>query len=303
MLLAMRTLLLGEALVDLICERPVASLDEADAFVPHFGGAVANVAVGAARRGARVALAGGTGDDTWGAWLRERLEAEGVGLDWFASSARVATPVAFVTLDDAGEPSYAIYGDGISAAVGAVAGRLPEAVEACDALFLTSNTLVGEDERAATLAARDRALELGRPVIFDPNLRVHRWSSAGAAASEARALLAGAFLVKCNAEEARLLSGEERPEAAAEGIVAAGAAHAIVTRGAGGAVLRGGGLRMDVPGTAAETVSTVGAGDVFMSVVLARLAAAAFYPPALAQALPEAVAEAARATERWGALS
>ena len=67
MMPAMRTLLLGEALVDLICERPVAALGDADAFVPHFGGAVANVAVGAARRGADVALAGGAGDDAWGA--------------------------------------------------------------------------------------------------------------------------------------------------------------------------------------------------------------------------------------------
>ena len=58
---AMRTLCLGEALVDLVCERPVASIAEADAFVPRFGGAIANVAVTAARRGADVALAGGVG--------------------------------------------------------------------------------------------------------------------------------------------------------------------------------------------------------------------------------------------------
>ena len=303
MLGRMRTLLLGEALVDLICERPVASLADADAFVPHLGGAVANVAVAAARRGAGVALAGGAGADPWGAWLRDRLAAEGVDLSWFGTLTGAATPVALVTVDSAGEPSYAIYGETIEAAVADVAPRLAEAVEACDALFVTSNTLVGETERAATLAARDRALELGRPVLVDPNLRADRWSSAGAAASEARALLDGAFLVKCNAEEARLLSGEDRPEAAAEGIVAAGAAHAIVTRGAQGAVLRGGGLRADVAGVAAETVSTVGAGDTLMAVLLARLAAAGFYPPALAAALPEAVAEAARATERWGALS
>jgi sugar/nucleoside kinase (ribokinase family) len=41
----MPTLCLGEALVDLMCERPVSGLAQADAFVPHFGGAVANVAV------------------------------------------------------------------------------------------------------------------------------------------------------------------------------------------------------------------------------------------------------------------
>src|SRR5918997_1860668 len=228
----MRTLLLGEALVDLICERPVTHMNEADAFVPHFGGAVANVAVAAARRGANVALAGGAGDDPWGHWLRNRLEREKVDLDWFGLRPGVLTPVAFVTVDLRGEPSYAIYGDTIQAVIEALEGRLDEAVDRCDALFVTSNTLVGERERALTGAARDRALEQGKPVLFDPNLRLHRWPAPPQAASEARALVRDAFLVKCNAEEARLLSGEEAPAAAAEGLLAARAQHAIVTRGA-----------------------------------------------------------------------
>src|SRR4051812_8678813 len=54
----MPVLCLGEALVDLVCERPISGLAEADAFVPPAGGALANVAVIAARHGASVALAG-----------------------------------------------------------------------------------------------------------------------------------------------------------------------------------------------------------------------------------------------------
>jgi sugar/nucleoside kinase (ribokinase family) len=298
----MRTLLLGEALVDLICERPVTRMQDADAFVPHFGGAVANVAVAAARRGADVALAGGAGDDAWGAWLRDRLAQEGVGLEWFGLAPGVLTPVAFVTVDLRGEPSYAIYGDTIAAVIEALEGRLEAAVDRCDALFVTSNTLVGERERALTLAARERALERGKPVLVDPNLRLHRWPEPAQAATEARALLRDAFLVKCNGEEARLLTGEDDPEAAVEGLLAAGAAHAVVTRGAGGAVVRGGGLRLDVPGEPARPISTVGAGDVFMGTVVAGLAATRFYPPAIAAAMRDAVVEGARATERWSAL-
>ena len=62
-------LCLGETLVDFICERPVESVADADAFVPHFGGAAANVAVLTARAGASVALASVVGDDPWGHWL------------------------------------------------------------------------------------------------------------------------------------------------------------------------------------------------------------------------------------------
>lgn len=297
----MRILLLGEALVDLVCERPVTRLGEAESFVPHPGGAVANAAAVAARLGAQAVLAGGAGDDDWGAWLRERLAADGVDLEHFRLHEGVRTPVAFVTVDGSGAPRFAIYGQGIGAAVAALAGRIDDAVEACDALFVSSNTLVEEDERAVTHAARERALGLERPVVVDPNLRLDRWPSATRAAAEARELVPGAFLVRCNRAEGEVLTGEPDPAAAADALLAAGAEHVVVTLGADGALLRGGGLRLDVPGVPARTVDTTGAGDTLMGVLLARLAGSAFYPATLAVALPEAVERAARATEHFGA--
>ena len=53
---------------------------------------------------------------------------------------------------------------------------------------------------------------------------------------------------------------------------------------------------------AAQVVNTMGAGDVLTGMLLARLALSDFYPPAVAAALPEAMAAAARACERWGAV-
>lgn len=299
----MRTLCFGEAIVDLICRRPVRSLAEADAFVAHSGGVVANAAVVAARAGAAVSLAGGAGDDPWGAWLHDRLAAEHLDLRWFALAEGLRTALTFVTVDERGEPQYQLYGDGISAAISALDGRLLDGVDACDALLLTSNTLAGAPEAELTLAARERALELGRPVVFDPNLRLGRWeASPGRAAAAAGQRVPGAFLVKCNRLEARLLTGESEPEAAAASLLAAGAQHVIVTDGAAGAILRAKGMRHDVGARATRVVSTTGAGDVFLGVLLAHMGMTDFYPPALAAALPAAAEEAARACERWGAL-
>ena len=298
----MPTLCLGEALVDLVCERPVASLAEADSFVPHFGGATANVAVTAARTGAEVALAGGAGEDPWGQWLRACLEREGVELDWFVLVAGCATPVAFVTSDRAGEPSFSVYAEGIAATIAAIAPRLDEAVDGSEGLFFTSNTLAGDDERRLTLAARERALALGLPVSFDPNMRLHRWRSAAAAAAACNECVPGAFLVRCNDVEAQLMTGERDPGRAAEALVKTGARLAVVTCGAEGAVLRGE-VSAEAAGVRATVLSTAGAGDTLMGILLGRLAQAAYYPPSAAAALPEAVAEAARATERWGAVA
>jgi fructokinase len=294
-------LCLGEALVDMVCERRVDDLADADSFVPRFGGATANVAVATARRGARVALAGGAGDDAWGRWLRARLEAEGVDLRWFSLVAGARTPVAFVTTGRDGEPHFEIYGESIETVVSAVGDRLDEAVEACDGLFFGSNTLVGEDERALTMAARERALALERPVIFDANLRLHRWRTRVDAAATANACVPGALLVRCNHEEAEVMTGEPDPERAAASLVKAGARLVVVTLGAEGAILRGE-LTAAAPGQPVEVKSTMGAGDAFTGVLLAYLAQTRYYPAAVAAGLRDAVAEAARACERWDAV-
>ncbi len=294
-------LCLGEALVDLVCEHPVADLAKADAFVPHFGGATANVAVTAARHGASVALAGGAGDDAWGQWLHRRLGREGVDRRFFSLLPGRRTPVAFVLLDPAGEPHYTIYGEGIGAVLPGLEEGLEEAVAASSGLFFGSNTLVDDAERAVTMHAREHALALEKPVVFDPNLRPHRWRTRAAAGAAANACVPGATLVRCNREEAEVMTGEADPERAALALVKAGARLVVVTLGAAGAFLRGE-LRADAPGVPARVLSTVGAGDTLTGVLLARLALTGFYPAAVAAGLRAAVAEAAQATERWGAL-
>ena len=138
-------LCLGEAIVDLICERPVDGIGSADHFKPHFGGAVANAAVAASRHGATVALAGGAGHDAWGEWLWDQLAAECVEMRWFKLVDGLRTPIAFVTVDDRGEPDFAIYGEGIAATVEAVGPQLGDAVEAsaCSRAFIVSSRSVG----------------------------------------------------------------------------------------------------------------------------------------------------------------
>jgi fructokinase len=295
------TLCLGEALVDLICERPIERLAEAASFVPHFGGAVANVAVAAARAGARVALAGGAGDDDWGRWLRNRLEDEGVDLSLFSLAEGRQTLLAVVTVSARGEPRYRIYGDATATVVDAIGDRLEQALSDSAALFVGSNTLVGAEERELTMRARELMLEHERPVIFDPNIRLHRWASHADAAASCNACVPGALLVRTNESEAALMTGEDDPERAALALVKAGARLVVITLGPQGAILRGE-LRADVRGVPARVLSTIGAGDVLTGRLLARLAATGFYPAAVAAALPEAVEASARACERWGAL-
>lgn len=292
---------LGEAIVDLVCERPVAGFDRADAFVPHSGGAAANAAVVASRCGADVSLGGGVGDDPWGTWLEQRLRSEGVGLNWFARVPGLATPLAFVVVDAAGEPDFIVYGEGIEAGILSLEDRLEAAIAAHDALLIGSNTLLGERERALTLRAREIARAQGKRLLFDPNVRLRRWRDEQEPVRLVCEVLDGAALLKVNRTEAQLLTGATDPAAAAERLVEMGAQLVVVTLGPEGALLRGA-ASADAPGAPADAIDTTGAGDVVTGVLVAALATNAFSPEAAAAALPAAVATAARATESWGAI-
>ena len=162
------TLCLGEALVDMIGEQPVRAMEEVRRFAPHFGGVVANVAVVAARAGARMALAGSAGEDEWGRWLLDALQRENVDTSRFALRPGVATQLAFVAVDRHGEPTYELSGD----ACETVVPEIERAAREAAALFITSNTLAGPEERSVTMGAREAALAAARPVIFDVNLRL-----------------------------------------------------------------------------------------------------------------------------------
>ena len=294
-------LCLGEALVDLICERPVEAVGSADAFVPHFGGAVANVAVIAASGGARVALMGGAGDDPWGVWLRDRLAAAGVDVGRFPLHPGVATPLSVVTVDGSGEPSYTTYGAALGTLIAAVGDQIEAAIDEAGALFVSSNTLVGEAERAVTMRAIELAHAHELPVIFDPNLRLGRWRSRADATASANACIHGALLVRSNLAEAQLMTGERDVERAATALLKSGARNVVISLGADGAVLRGK-FRADVPGVPAHVISTIGAGDALTGTLLAQYAASGFYEPAIAASLRAAVAAGAAACERWGAV-
>jgi fructokinase len=286
------TLCLGEAVVDLVAEGAVGPRGEAARMHREPGGAAATVARNAARLGARTALAGGAGDDADGRWLRDRLAADGVGLDSFHLRPGVRTPVAFVRAGEDGEPVSEIRGDAPAEAVGALAREIDTAVDKAAALVIGSRTLADEAARAVTMGARDRALRLERPVILDVTFRRRGWRTAAEAAGWINACVPGALLVRATREEAELLTGERDPERAALALRKAGARLVAISLGAEGAILRGGKERADAGG--GGPAPAAGTGGALTGTLVARLALAGFYPAAAATALREAVAAGAR---------
>jgi sugar/nucleoside kinase (ribokinase family) len=204
-------------------------------------------------------------------------------------------------VNEAAEPDFIVYGEGIEAGILSLEEGLDEAIASHDAVLFGSNTLLGARERALTLRARDVALASGKHVLFDPNLRMRRWRNRSEAVEMTAAALEGTSLLKVNRSEAEQLSGRADPAEAAERLVEMGARLVAVTLGPDGALLRGA-AQADVPGVSAQAVDTTGAGDVVTGVLAAALSNSGFSSQAAADALGPAMAAAARATEGWGAL-
>ena len=173
-----RVVCLGEALVDLVCEQPVASLADAPSFVPRPGGSLANIATVAARFGAEVEMLGGAGDDEWGRWLRDRLGAEGVDVGRFRL-AGAGTAHAFVAISEQREPDFAFFGGEVRPGCGRRAR--PRARD--ERRAGRARRRLGHDHRARRARGdRPRARAGGRArwvVLCDPNLRPRRWPDGG----------------------------------------------------------------------------------------------------------------------------
>jgi fructokinase len=98
----------GEALIDFLA-RPGATQSEPRAFLQFAGGAPANVAVAAARLGARSAFVGMLGTDMFGDFLQSSLADAGVDTSGIVRTDAARTALAFVQLAADGERSFTFY--------------------------------------------------------------------------------------------------------------------------------------------------------------------------------------------------
>jgi sugar/nucleoside kinase (ribokinase family) len=182
----------------------------------------------------------------------------------------------------------------------------PGALPPGEHLHVTGYGLLREGSRPAMAAALAAARERGMTISVDPS------SAAPLAAAGAARFLewtAGAGLLLPNADEARVLTGEEDPERAAVALARAGRAapggagvapagrEVVVTLGAEGALWTDGSEVVRVAAEPAAVVDTTGAGDAFAAGLLAARVRGA----GPAEALAAGCRVAARAVAATGA--
>lgn len=268
----------------------------------HPGGSPANVAYGLARLGHRAVLLTQLGPDGNGRLIREHLASGGVDVRTDGSTA--PTPSAAVTLDGAGQASYAFDVSWTLA---------PVAVEPAPVHVHTGSIGAVAEPGSATVLDLVRAARATATVSYDPNVRPALMGDHAAAVRRVEECVGLSDLVKASDEDLEWLYPGEEPERVAARWLERGPAVVLVTRGGAGAlaVLPGGRITVGAPPV--DVVDTVGAGDAFMSGTLHALAAHGLLGPGgrdrlhavdrdvVADVLRHAVASAAVTVSRAGA--
>jgi fructokinase len=255
----------GEILWDCFDEEPSAS-GFGDRFVRRLGGAPANVAVTLARLGLRSTVVGGVGDDAFGRDLRAFLEVAGVDSRGILTLPQ-RTGIVFVSRSPKGQPSFLFYRHE-TADMCIASHHVRPAFADADFAVVGTSTFVERKLRAASRRFVRMAHEKKAALVVDLNVRAHLWKTREDLARVADELVRKSSIVKASDDDV-----ERLPVREPERWLRARCKQAVLlrTHGEGGATAIGpfGEVRVAAPIVAC--VDATGAGDAFLSGVLAVL--------------------------------
>lgn len=259
---------IGEAMV----EFNEARAGVARTWLQGFGGDTSNMAIAAARLGARTGYVTRVGADPFGRALVSLWRDEGVSTDGVAVDDNAPTGVYFVSHGAAGhEFSYLRSG---SAASRMTPASLPVPVLAAARVLHVSaiSQAISTSACDACFAAIDAARASGARIAYDTNLRLKLWPLRRAKAIVFDTLRTADWALP-GLDDARLLFGDEDAARIVDACHALGSAVVVLKLGRDGCLVSDGTRRERVPGVRVAAVDATGAGDCFDGAFAARMVA------------------------------
>src|SRR5512144_752560 len=249
-----------------------AKAEDARTWLQGFGGDTSNMAIAAARLGARAAYVTRVGNDAFGRRLLALWTEEGVSTAGVAIDEEAPTGVYFVSHGLQGhEFSYLRNG---SAASRMMPATLPlDVLRGARVLHLSAiSQAISTTACDACFAAIEAARKAGARIGYDTNLRVKLWPLARARAIILATLRLADWALP-SLDDARLLFDTEDPLRIVESCHALGAAVVVLKLGSEGCLVSDGKRRARIEGVRVAAVDATGAGDCFDGAFAARAVA------------------------------
>jgi fructokinase len=265
-MIAAMFLICGEAVIDLFQQGGESDL----AFAGQIAGSPLNVAIGLSRLGHKSSFMTGISNDPFGTRVIAALTREKVGWE-FAQRTDRPTIIAFVMVKPDGGPDYTFYGENgadFDVREEMLPAVLPQDIKA---IHLAGFPLAIETSKSAYAALIRREAKT-RFISLDPNIRALLMGDLDIFRDHFETLVPSSHLIKASAEDIEALYPSIDALTIAKRWRSLGCGTVIITDGAKGAfALNAHGVCQSktLPVT---VVDTVGAGDSFMSAMLAKLA-------------------------------
>lgn len=252
---------LGEILIDYT---PLpASKTGMMVFEQNPGGAPANVLACAAKLGQKTAFIGKVGNDMQGLFLKNILNNTNIETRGLILDDKFFTTLAFVSLDEKGERSFAFArkpGADTQLTVNEVDLNL---IENTSIFHFGSLSLTDNPSRESTYFAINHAKQSGAIISYDPNYRPLLWKSKEDAVNMMTSVLHYVDVIKLSDEEVALVTGEKDLKLATEFLLNKNISIIAITLGEKGAFVATKEGCAEVPAKKVNPVDTTGAGDAF----------------------------------------
>ena len=257
---------IGRVGVDLYPKQIGVALEDVRSFQKSLGGSPTNVAVAAARLGARSAVITKVGDDPFGKYVRQALNGFGVDNRWVGTDPKLRTPLAFCEIHPPDDFPLLFYREPKAPDLNLDRDDLDlDAIRASRLLWTTGTALSQEPSRAATLLALEARDNAGDEAItvHDLDHRPTFWPGADEAGRWARAAIRLATVAVGNQSEVEVAVNTRDPHEAAEALLELGVELAIVKRGPDGVLARTRDTLIELEPVRLEVLNGLGAGDAF----------------------------------------
>ncbi|MCT7660466.1 5-dehydro-2-deoxygluconokinase [Mycobacterium deserti] len=256
-------LAIGRCGVDIYPLQTGVGLEEVETFGKFLGGSAANVAVAAARLGARTALISGVGDDPFGRYVRKELAELGVDSGFVTTHGEYPTPVTFCEIFPPDNFPLYFYRRPSAPDLQIRPEEIDtDAVRSARLYWSTVTGLAEEPSRSAHFTAwdaRDR-----RPLtVLDLDYRPMFWASPAAATEQVQRALRHVTVAVGNREECEIAVGESDPRKAADALLDFGVELAIVKQGPRGVLGKTRHSAVTVAPNEVDVLNGLGAGDAF----------------------------------------